>query len=278
MHTFSWKTHSSAGQRFGKLLAEDPQGALLAFDFDGTLSHMDPDPQAVSMVDKSAEAIERLADLGVKVAIISGRPIDDLLKLGRISERSGFADATLLGQYGIERFDMATGDRRDPAPPSSIKASKAALEELVAGSPGTHLEDKGRALAIHTRQTDRPQEVFEELEKPVAMVAEEYGLVVEPGKFVWELRSSATDKGDALAELVEEYRPSLVMMAGDDLGDIAAFNFLDEVAEHTDVATCKVVSGSKEQRALADEADVECDGPDGLADWLFATADLVLNS
>lgn len=272
MNTFSWKTHSRAGSHFAQALADDPKGALLAFDFDGTLAHMNPDPQAVFMVEESAAAIEALAAAGVKIALISGRPLEDLLKLGEISERPGFSEATLLGQYGIERFDVATGEKRDPAPPSSIENSRPALEDLVARYPGSFLEDKGRALAIHLRQTAEPEKALAELEKPVRDVAEQFGLVVEPGRHVWEVRSSATDKGDALAELVTELRPNLVMMAGDDLGDIAAFDYLDGLE---DVGVCKVVSRSEEQPELAKMADIVCDGPDGLANWLTALVEHV---
>ena len=272
MSTFGWETHSEAGERFPKKLADTLDETLLAFDFDGTLSHMADDPEAVSMVEATAKAIGELANKGCRVAIVSGRPVEALVRLGELEGRPGFEDAVLLGQYGVERLDMATGEKRDPAPPSSIREAKVELERLVEQFPGVHLEDKGRALGVHTRTAPRPQETLEEMEEELREIARKHDLVVEPGRFVWELRDQAADKGDALAELVEELRPKVVMMAGDDLGDIAAFDYLDSLQ---DIFTVKVVSASKEQPEVAEMGDIICDGPDGLAAWLTRVASQV---
>ena len=269
MSTFGWETHTGMGKKFPKELEDNLDGALLAFDFDGTLSHMNDDPEAVTMVEATAKAIGQLAGKGVRVAIVSGRPVDALVRLGELEGRPGFENAVLLGQYGVERLDMRTGEKRDPAPPSSIGEAKAELEGLIEQFPGVHLEDKGRALGVHTRTAPNPQETLEEMEEQLRDVAERHDLKVEPGRFVWELRDQAADKGDALSELVEEFHPKVVMMAGDDLGDIAAFNYLDSLQ---DVFTVKVVSGSKEQPEVAETGDVVCDGPDGLAAWLMHVA------
>lgn len=270
MAEIGWKAQNERAAEFPKVAQKNVEKVLFAFDFDGTLAHMDDDPEAVQMVPLSGAAIERLAGGGVKIAIISGRPVETLLRLGDLESRGGFSEAILLGQYGIERYDMATGRLRDPQAPATIRDAKGVLEALVAGHPGSHLEDKGRALAVHVRQMENPDDAFEELEAPVRKVAGDYGLTLEPGRYVWELRASSTDKGEALAELVEELDPKVVMMAGDDLGDLAAFEYLDTL---DGVETCRVVSASAEQPDLEAQADVLCDGPDGVAAWLEHVAD-----
>ncbi len=252
---------------------KDPKGTLLVFDFDGTLSHMDPDPEAVTMVESSADALAQLAEEGTRIAIVSGRPVESLLRLGRLAERSAFADAVILGQYGVERLDMATGERRNPPVPEAVVHARADLEALVGGLPGAHLEDKGRALAVHTRRMPDPEGSWERLAQPVQEIADRHGLTVEPGRLVWELRGAATDKGDAMRELIEEFSPSALLMAGDDLGDLAAFEAMAQVA--ADVNICALVSGSKEQPTLTALSDVLADGPDGVANWLTYLADRV---
>lgn len=182
------------------------------------------------------------------------------------------AGAIVLGQYGVERWDVATGERRDPPVPEQVVAARAELELVLAAWPGVTLEDKGRAVAAHTRRADDSLGAFEALREPVAEIARRHGLVVEPGKLVWELRSTTVDKGDALRELVAELRPTWVLMAGDDLGDLPAFQVLDELRVQG-IETCALVSGSKEQSAVAERADVFCDGPDGVAAWLEMLAE-----
>lgn len=262
-----WKTVTSAGEAFPDVVAKDPGQALLAFDFDGTLAPMKEDPEAVSMEESSAAALEKIASAGIQIAIISGRPVDSLVALGRLEERPAFAGAVLLGQYGIERLHLGTGARRDPAPPNSIRQAKKELEAIVGEAPGAHLEDKGRALAVHTRRMADPQGAFNAFEPQIRGVADRFDLTVEPGRLVWELRSSSTDKGDALRELVEDFSPGAVLMAGDDLGDLAAFAELDLLRERG-THTCALVSGSVEQPELARRADVLAEGPAGVAQWL----------
>ncbi|MDP9392911.1 MAG: trehalose-phosphatase, partial [Actinomycetota bacterium] len=95
----------------------------------------------------------------------------------------------------------------------------------------------------------------------------DHGLDVEPGRMVLELRPPGTDKGAALRGLVEQDRPAVVMFAGDDLGDLAAFDAVDELRA-AGLPGLLVCSGSEEVRALAARADLVVDGPDGLVELL----------
>ena len=270
METSLWTATTTAGEQFPAAVRKNLKRTLLTFDFDGTLSKMNPDPEAVTMVEASAQALERLARAGVRIAIISGRPVEALVRLGRLKERPAFADAIVLGQYGVERLDIATGELRHPPVPESVIRAREDLENLVAGAPGAHLEDKGRALAVHTRRMENPEASLKDFAKPVREIADEYGLTVEPGRLVWELRAAVTDKGDAMRELISEFAPRALLMAGDDLGDLAAFDALGQV--DLGVSTCALVSGSAEQPALVDVADILARGPDGVAAWLHYLA------
>ena len=129
------------------------------------------------------------------------------------------------------------------------------------------MEDKERAIGIHTRRTADSQGVIDALLEPVRALAERHDLVLEPGRSVLEIRASSQDKGDALRELVEQVKPSLVVMVGDDLGDIPAFEFLQEL-QQTGLICARVVSASSEQTTLDGYADIRCEGPDGVAEWV----------
>jgi len=127
-------------------------------------------------------------------------------------------------------------------------------------------------VAVHTRRTADPSATFDALRDPLTELAEEVGLVVEPGRFVHELRPAGGDKGDALRTLAEERPPAVVVFVGDDLGDLAAFDAVDRFrAEGT--PGLLVCSGSTEVTVLADRADIVVDGPDGVVTLLGALAD-----
>ena len=267
-----WKANAT-GQQFAALLAAQPDQALLVFDFDGTLSEIVPNPPDARIVQASADAIARLAGVGVRVAIISGRPVATLLELSGAKDRSGFERAIVFGHYGAEKLDLETGIESSPEPPVGVAQAKESLRPIADRYPGAHLEDKGLAVALHLRQTTHPEQAFKEVEGEVRQVAAQTGLVVEPGRYVWELRAASIDKGQALQQLLDDLEPTAVAFAGDDLGDLPAFRVLKE---HTGPQLkCSVVSASPETPGLLPLADVLCDGPKGVAAWLLSLADLV---
>jgi trehalose 6-phosphate phosphatase len=91
---------------------------------------------------------------------------------------------------------------------------------------------------------------------------------VVPGKLVWELRPAVpSDKGDAVRKVVASCGARSVMVAGDDLGDLAAFAAAQLAAEGGDTLRVAVRSAEAPERLLAD-ADLVVDGPPGLRDFL----------
>jgi trehalose 6-phosphate phosphatase len=62
-----------------------------------------------------------------------------------------------------------------------------------------------------------------------------------------------------------------VVFAGDDLGDLAAFDAVDQMRAEG-LSGLLVCSGSTEENALAERADVLVDGPDGVVALLRALA------
>lgn len=273
-----WRPVTDAGRGFLDVAGQTPGSTLLALDFDGTLAAIVPDPQDSRFHDGAAAALARLGGLG-QIAIITGRGVETVRRLGELDGRPGLDRLVVLGQYGVERFDAASGFVDIPGAGDGIPAAKRALVALLAelaagGHPvgGVHLEDKGRAIGVHTRRADDPQTAFRLLAPRVVEIGERHGLHVEPGRSVIELRTSTLTKGDALRALVDETGATVVAMVGDDLGDLPAFELLAEFRAEGRTC-CAVVSSSEEQPQLAELADVVCDGPDGVAAWLEALAE-----
>ena len=125
------------------------------------------------------------------------------------------------------------------------------------------MEEKGLAVAVHTRRVADPQATFERLLEPMRAAAEAHDLTLEPGKQVIEVRAPGMDKGLVIDRLVDTTGAKAILFAGDDLGDIEAFEALDAWAGEG-LATLKVCSVSSEESALKPLADVVVDGPEGV--------------
>lgn len=279
MSSSEWVYKSAAADAFTEAVMSDPAGSLMVFDFDGTLSRIVPNPADARMLDQAAQGLARLSSLGVRIALISGRPLDALLELSDASNREGLAKALIFGQYGAEHLDMATGERTSVATPSAVSLAKTELSQILSAYPGASIEEKGLSIAAHFRNTENPEVDLLDAQDALQGVAEKYGLVIEPGRLVMDLRVGATTKGDALKQLVRRFSPSSVSFAGDDLGDVAAFEAIREIEDHSGGPLgCSIVSASAETPELVRFADILCQGPDGVAAWLNHLADRINSS
>lgn len=250
-----------------------PDKTLVAFDYDGTLSPIVDDP---SLAHPEPEIIEGLAQLSGcvdLVAVITGRPAQLAVDLAGLASTPGLQDLVVIGHYGMERWDACSGELGTVEAPPGVAIVKAKLPDLLLslGLQDAEIEDKGLSVAVHVRTMGDSDEAFESMVQPLQQLAESAGLVAEPGRKVVELRPPGMDKGRALRDLVRETRVTAVMFVGDDLGDLAAFDAVDQLREEG-IHGLLVCSGSAEVEALAARADIVVDGPSGVS---ALVADLV---
>jgi trehalose 6-phosphate phosphatase len=254
-------------------LLADPASALVAMDFDGTLSPIVRSPGAARAHPGVVPALHRLAAVTGTLAVITGRPAAVAVDLGGFA---GIPGLIVLGHYGWERWQDGTVS--SPAAPPGIGEARAELPRVLADAgapPGTQIEDKGNAMAVHTRQAANPRGAMRALRGPLTELATQTGLVMEHGRLVMELRPRGTDKGAALSNLVAERNPGSVVFCGDDLGDIAAFEAV-RALRVAGIPGLTVCSGSAEVAAeLAASVDLVVDGPDGISALLGGIADAV---
>jgi trehalose 6-phosphate phosphatase len=239
-----------------------PGKALIGLDFDGTLAPIVADPELARAHEDAVPALAALAPKVAAVAVITGRPAAVAVRNGAFAGVPGLERLVVLGHYGAERWDARSGEVSTPAPHPGVAAVRAELPGLLDGT-GTFVEDKGRAVAVHTRRAPDPQAAFDALRAPLTALAERHGLIVEPGRLVLELRPPGVDKGVALRAFAREIGAESVLFAGDDLGDLPAYAAVDALrAEGT--PGLLVCSGSDEVTELRERADVVVDGPEGV--------------
>lgn len=264
-------TSPDAERHYADLVRATPT-TVAAFDFDGTLSPIVEDPAAARIHPDLPEALSDLAAQVRAIAVITGRPVRQALALGDLEELGARLDGQgrdlyVLGQYGNERWSSL--DRRvvSPRPPHGLSGFLRDLPSALRGADAAeaYVEEKGLAIAVHTRRLDDPEGTFERLQEPLSDLARHHELTVEPGRHVIEVRAAGMDKGVAVRRLAQEVGAEGFLFAGDDLGDLEAFRAVESLREEG-LATLLVCSASAEQSALLDLADVVVEGPDGVLD------------
>ena len=242
---------------------------LVALDFDGVLAPIVDRPADAVALPGTADVLTTLAARVARVAIVTGRPSLDAVRLGGLD---GVPGLEVRGHYGLQRW---SGGRLDsPRVPAGVLEARERVFELAATRPGVDVEDKGQSVALHTRNADDPAGMLAELHPLAEAVAADTGLQLTPGRFVLELRPAGVDKGTAIRALVDETGARAVVYAGDDLGDLPA------VAAVRDLGTAGVTgiiicSDAEEVAAeLRAAADLVVPGPVGVQAVLRALASL----
>jgi trehalose 6-phosphate phosphatase len=270
---------TEAGAAGLSALLQRPAEAMLALDFDGVLAPIVADPHGARPHPRTIATLARLAPRLGWITVITGRPTSYVAEHGGLTDHADLSGVVVFGHYGNQRWTVATGELVTTPPTEGVLAARAELPDLLLrlGAPDVWVEDKGTALAVHTRRSADPHGTLAMLRAPLHEFAAGHALVVEPGRLVIELRQPGPDKGDTLRRHVADCKAAAVVYIGDDLGDLAAFAAVDELREDG-VAGLKVCSGSVEVIEVAERADLVVDGPDGVADLLDALVDALVEA
>ncbi|MCW2759341.1 MAG: trehalose 6-phosphatase [Nocardioidaceae bacterium] len=247
---------------------------LVALDFDGTLSPLVDNPDVAHIHRDAGEVLDALAAEVRTIAVVTGRPARQVLALGGLDEVGDAIsdhgrELVVLGQYGNERWTSEKRRVVTPKPPPGLSGLIRDLPRLLrgAGVPDAWIEEKGLAVAVHTRRLDDPGAAFDRLLPVLSAAAAEKGLAVEPGRYVIEIRAAGMDKGIALRSLVSEFEAGAVVFVGDDLGDVPAFEAVLKMRA-TGLPALLVSSGTDERSELRRMSDLEVPGPDGVMEFL----------
>jgi len=233
----------------------EPAGALIALDFDGTLSPIVPDPAQARPVAGVVDSLVRLAGQGARIAVVTGRDARTVLELGGLARIPGLLVSGLHGAESWQDGELTTRDE-----PPGLAALRTALPPLLPA--GVWLEDKRLSLVVHTRRAERPDEVLAELTGVVPQLAAEHGLDAHPGKQVIEIRIPELSKATALQRLLVDGVTG-ALYAGDDLGDLPAVQAVRRWSERSGRPAVTIAVGAVPELVAATDAALA--GPDELA-------------
>jgi trehalose 6-phosphate phosphatase len=280
---------TAAGVAGLRAIVAQPQWAVVAVDFDGTLAPIVDDPALARPHPDASDVLRRLAGSMRAVAVVTGRPAGVAASLLGFTAVAPPANVHITGHYGFETWTpnagVVTGARvvtpagHDPDLAARIDAVQSALPVLlhdVGAPPGTAIEDKGASVAVHVRRTQDPAAALELIRPALSELAATHGLWLEPGRLVLELRPSGTDKGTALTALVNAVDARAACFIGDDLGDLAAFDALDAMRARglSALGVSSGLPGSAAAEVVA-RADLVLAGPDAVVAFLDSLIDAV---
>lgn len=188
------------------------QGALLAFDFDGTLAPIVADPERAVL---RAETRRLLARLAMRHAclVISGRQPEDLAV-----RLAGVGRVELVGNHGAS-FDLKPAELKAALARAARWRTRLAGE--LSGRKDVRLEDNGLSLAVHYRRSRDRSAALHEITRAIGSLA---GACALNGRDVVNvLPASFTHKGAVIQTIAERRGLSHVLFAGDDITDELAF-------------------------------------------------------
>lgn len=226
---------------------------LVAVDFDGTLSPIVDDPDAAEPAEGAVDALVGLAERLPEVAVISGRPLS---YLGRYLG----PPLTLVGLYGLETIRHGIRDDHPSAGVWRETMADVASGAEHHGPSGMRVELKGMSITLHYRQHP---ELADEVEAWARQAAAPAGIRVRPARMSVELHPPIDeDKGTALRRLAADHSGPVLFM-GDDVGDLTAFDQLDELQAAGRTVVRVGVDSPEMPPELRERADLVVDGTSG---------------
>ncbi|MBN2427744.1 MAG: trehalose-phosphatase [Deltaproteobacteria bacterium] len=199
---------------------------VVFLDYDGTLTPIVEHPDNAILSTAMREAVRRLAEK-TTVAVISGRDRENVMNLVNLSEifYAGSHGFDISGPHGT-RIEF----EQNKSHLASLTEAAALLEERLKDIPGSQVERKKYAVAIHFRRVapkshDRVEQIVDEVHRGFS------NLRKTGGKMIHELRPDMDwHKGKAVGWLLKALKISpsqaLPIYIGDDLTDEDAFKEL----------------------------------------------------
>ena len=201
------------------------QHVALFCDFDGTLTPIRRDPEAVGLAPRVRELLEGLAKSGIMLGVVSGRKVADVRKRVRLR------GIWYAGAHGLFLRDPEnrTHSLVKPEQKTRIREATRLLAKQIRGARGLWIEHKIATVALHYRGAPPKSQAIARDAVARAMERDPH-LCLLASKKVWGLLPDAqSDKWGAVSFIMEreQQRDSrgrwLVIFVGDDATDERVF-------------------------------------------------------
>jgi trehalose 6-phosphate phosphatase len=239
---------------------DDLATSALFLDLDGTLIDIAGTPDAVSMPEGLTALLSRLArDLGGALAIVSGRPIEEVDRL--LAPMVPVA----AGAHGAELRLLPYGDVVCKAVPIDGEIVQA-VYRLASEHSGTIVETKRASVALHYRQAPALVSQLEAALMRILAEAPDH-LILARGRQVLEIVPRHVSKGAALEAIMglPTFAGRRPIMIGDDIPDLSALGAANRLGGRG-----LKVAGEQFSRAEADFS-----GPAEVRAWLMTLAEKI---
>lgn len=186
----------------------------LCLDFDGTLVDIAPRPEAITVADHLPALLSALREqFDDRVAIVTGRTHADL---SRYLDVTAFSVAS---SHGAEFSAAGSSDVQSLIDPTDLDPLRAKIADAIQSYADVYLEDKGTAIAVHTRPNPSTHDPL--LKQMHALAEHDETVHVGGGKGIVELRIASENKGTAIKRLTElvGWQGAQPVMMGDDTTD-----------------------------------------------------------
>lgn len=201
------------------------QHVAIFTDFDGTLTPIRRDPEAVRLAPRVRALLEQIAQSGMTVGVVSGRKVADVRKHVQL-KRIWYA-----GAHGIFLRDPENRaySLAKPEHKARIREATRLLTKQIRGARGLRIEHKIATVALHYRgASPKSQQIARDA---VARAMErDPQLCLLPSKKVWGLLPDAqSDKWGAISFILEQEQRRnpggrwLLIFIGDDATDERVF-------------------------------------------------------
>jgi trehalose 6-phosphate phosphatase len=243
------------------VLRHQPLGILS--DIDGTLAPIVADPSDAAVAEEIRDLLHDLVARGVRLALISGRPLQAARDI------VGIEDAAYAGNHGLEFW--IRGKAETPAVVAEYVARARLVLEQVGGlhAAGVLVEDKGPVLAFHYRRAADGEAARRAILSAIEGPAAAQRFLVREGRKVIELLPPLpADKGTAVRSLVRRLGLQAVVCLGDDRTDIDMFRAVADLRTQALDAAIVAVASEEAVPALFAAADYAVAGVEGVA-WLL---------
>jgi len=216
---------------FARMVQSRRQGRelLLLLDYDGTLVEIAPRPELATPTPGLLLLLARLINrLDYAVVVVSGRPLQNLLKLLPVP------GLNYLGSHGGEGLIAGRPLHLISGEPtlSEISGWKNQLAGLLEHFTGWWIEDKPQGFVLHYRQVSPGQEdqLLKVIESWKARVVESGAYQVLAGKKVMEVLPYGISKGEAIQQILlsSDFIGYFPLYLGDDTTDESVFAVIQE--------------------------------------------------